>query len=494
MNLDRTWLKVLLTVLPPATLILAGLQHGRHFIDDAYITFRYAENLSLGHGLVFNPDESVLGTTTPLFALVLAALKVAGVSIIPAAQWLGLLSMAGVTLILQSLLRQSTTQPVAFAMGMCIALHPDTAFMASSGMETAPSLLLVLGSLLFALNGRPGVAGACGGAAMLMRPDGVLVVALTSIVLAYRNPGKLWRLLLAATLVVAPWILYATFTYGSPVPHSIPAKKLVHAATFSQIALAHVQSLTLNLPLKFLAGLGIIGGLLSLLRRSELSLVTLWVAAYSVSLGASGIAPQFPWYVTPLSPVLVLLAAYALDQIAVWISKRQKESSDVRSWPRRFFAPGVLLLLAGLCITDVNWRGFRTDTEEREAAYFTIGNYLQTRSRAGDVVFVGEVGVLSYVLLEQKIIDSSGINSPDVLRFRREEWEELRKSTHQPSPEGTWRWVTRVIEDARPDYVVTKYPWLHIGKVEELPWFGERYRRIMLENKDLRDYRVFEKR
>src|ERR1700682_2995626 len=41
--------------------------------DDAYITFRYAANVARGFGLVFNPGERVLGTTSPLFTFILAA-------------------------------------------------------------------------------------------------------------------------------------------------------------------------------------------------------------------------------------------------------------------------------------------------------------------------------------------------------------------------------------------------------------------------------------
>src|SRR5438552_180061 len=41
--------------------------------DDSYITYRYALNLLHGHGLVFNPGEYVLSTTTPLYTLLLAS-------------------------------------------------------------------------------------------------------------------------------------------------------------------------------------------------------------------------------------------------------------------------------------------------------------------------------------------------------------------------------------------------------------------------------------
>src|ERR1700752_3161553 len=43
-------------------------------LDDSYITYRYASNLELGHGFVFNVGERYLGTTAPGFGLLLAFL------------------------------------------------------------------------------------------------------------------------------------------------------------------------------------------------------------------------------------------------------------------------------------------------------------------------------------------------------------------------------------------------------------------------------------
>src|SRR5437879_8677865 len=51
--------------------LLARVLTGPHPIDDAYITFRYARNLAEGLGLVYNPGEWVLGTTAPLWAMLL---------------------------------------------------------------------------------------------------------------------------------------------------------------------------------------------------------------------------------------------------------------------------------------------------------------------------------------------------------------------------------------------------------------------------------------
>src|SRR5258708_24146533 len=67
---------ILVMLVASAVPVMASL-HQKHPIDDAYITFSYARSLSEGHGFVFGytADKPVLGTTTPLFAILLAILS-----------------------------------------------------------------------------------------------------------------------------------------------------------------------------------------------------------------------------------------------------------------------------------------------------------------------------------------------------------------------------------------------------------------------------------
>ncbi|MFT5442480.1 MAG: arabinofuranosyltransferase, partial [Myxococcota bacterium] len=52
-----------------------ALNVDRYFFlgDDAFISFRYAKNLAMGHGIVWNPGEYVEGYTNFLWVLILAA-------------------------------------------------------------------------------------------------------------------------------------------------------------------------------------------------------------------------------------------------------------------------------------------------------------------------------------------------------------------------------------------------------------------------------------
>ena len=51
---------------------VAWIFYTGHTFEDAFITFRYAENVARGNGYVYNIGEHVYGSTTPLFTFLLA--------------------------------------------------------------------------------------------------------------------------------------------------------------------------------------------------------------------------------------------------------------------------------------------------------------------------------------------------------------------------------------------------------------------------------------
>src|SRR5438093_3627463 len=77
----------LVPLLPALGALAVRLHVGPLTIDDAFITYRYARNFAEGLGLVYNPGQAVLGTTTPLYALMMAALYRFGVTDLPTASW-----------------------------------------------------------------------------------------------------------------------------------------------------------------------------------------------------------------------------------------------------------------------------------------------------------------------------------------------------------------------------------------------------------------------
>src|ERR1041384_8245330 len=77
--LDAAFFVCLLAIAALATRYMTPL------IDDAHITLRRAINLAHGNGLVYNPGERLLGATSPVYAILLAALvPIFSNSVVPA--------------------------------------------------------------------------------------------------------------------------------------------------------------------------------------------------------------------------------------------------------------------------------------------------------------------------------------------------------------------------------------------------------------------------
>jgi hypothetical protein len=303
-------------------------------IDDAFITFRYARNLIAGLGFVFNPGEHVLGTTTPLYTLLLAALSgMTGSSNYP---WLALsinaLADALTCLVLIRLGKKlSGRWEVGLAAGGLWAIAPMSVTFAIGGMETSVFILLLTLTADRYLEGHTRTAALTSALLLLTRPDGVLLVG--PLILALL--GKRWRekkfpwaeagIFLS---VLAPWGLFATLYFGSPIPHSIAAKSLAyrldpaaalirllqHFSTpfFEQLVFPTTWMLIAFLILYLF--LSLIGGL-SLMRRNGQS----WpIVAYpGLYFAAFALANPliFRWYLAPPLPFYFLLILSGIAKI-----------------------------------------------------------------------------------------------------------------------------------------------------------------------------------
>ncbi len=130
--------------------------------DDAFISFRYAQNLVEGRGLVYNEGERVEGYTNPLWTLwVAAGLALGGEAETWADVW-GVAAYVGSILLLglngrraaQSSGPSGRWLPLA---ALAAALHRDWNVWATGGLETSAfTFLLLAGWTLAVWNpGRP---------------------------------------------------------------------------------------------------------------------------------------------------------------------------------------------------------------------------------------------------------------------------------------------------------------------------------------------------
>lgn len=216
--------------------IVAGVIHAVlefWVCDDAFISFRYAQNLIDGHGLVYNAGERVEGYTNFLWTLLVAAGMAAGADAVRFANVAGVVFFAATALLLLRVSCRIGTGawfPVA-AIGL--AAHHHSAVFASCGLETAMFAFLLTALLTVLLEAdRPGrflCAGLLGVGASMTRPDGLLpygVAGLYVLALACRHRRWSWFVAIAlpGVAIYLPYFAWKWWYYGYPLPNTFYAK------------------------------------------------------------------------------------------------------------------------------------------------------------------------------------------------------------------------------------------------------------------------------
>lgn len=238
-------------LLKPALLVLvlvfaaAKAWDARWVSDDAFISFRYAENLTDGYGLVYNPGERVEGYSNFLWTVLIAAFTVAGFDPVAVSQILGILCFVLTSLLLfdfsarffpEASARFKQKHGYSFSYLLPIAallwiFNQHARLFATGGLETSLyTLLLVLGAYLY-LREEYVFSVFTYGLAALTRPDGMLFLLFLILALFIRNGfSRQFAVYLTVFLInpVSVLILKAVY-YGDWLPNTFYAKD-AHAA------------------------------------------------------------------------------------------------------------------------------------------------------------------------------------------------------------------------------------------------------------------------
>lgn len=125
-------------------------------VDDAYIHFRFAQNLASGHGFSFNPNQPLPGSTSPLWVILLAIPACFGAPLWLVAKVYGVVFLILCAVLAWRLAARFIDMPSAtLAAGALTALDGRLLWSAPSGMEVTLFAALGLGAFL----ARPSTAG-----------------------------------------------------------------------------------------------------------------------------------------------------------------------------------------------------------------------------------------------------------------------------------------------------------------------------------------------
>lgn len=385
-------------------------------VDDAPITYRYAENLAQGHGFVYNPGEHILGTSTPLYTLLLAGLRMFGVPIPLASTVINFGASLAIFGLVIALTRLTTGSPWAGALaGLYLLTQGSFLRFTMSGMETPLYTLIILAAFWALAREKESWAAVWAALAFLMRLDGLAVMGAVGLVLLLYRRRIPWRAVLIFLVLVAPWLLFATLYFGSPLPQSMLAKQIhLQKAQASRYWIwQHLFVDGLGAP-TFLLPVGLLGLLSQVREQAKPLLRTLpavaWFIAYLAAYTVIGI-DFYEWYLMPLYPVIAMWVGAGLWMIIQFI--RQPQAKGVR----RLFQEAVVIVLLVAWFLPYRThalesvRYFKAYLNGVEGARVQAGAWIKAHAAPDARLFTGFIGHLGYES-SLHVTDGAGLITP----------------------------------------------------------------------------------
>ena len=409
---DRLWIFAA-SVLLLGILILFNLGHT---VDDAFIGFRYAENLVRGHGLVFNPGERVEGYTNFLWVILMAPCIALSIDPEAAAKVLGFLAAAGtLAAVVRFGPRPERFREIAWVAPFFLASSPPFVLWTTGGMETPLFTCLVAWSTVLVAEGLEGGAlpvraGCLLGAAALTRPEGAGVAAVLAVlagILGPRTPEyrrSLVRCFGAFLFIFIPYFAWRWWYYGQVLPNTFYAKvgsgriQTIRGIYYTLVFFA-TSGYWILLPL---AGLR-----WSRQRRAVFLLggVTLALLGYTVYVGGDAL-PMFRFLV-PLLPGFFLLFAMGASGLLQ------------RFGAFRYARPALVaaLLVFAVGAARVGFTGLPHEDVQRDikevAAWKEIGAWFRTNAYPDATIAVIPAGAIPY-FSKLRAIDMLGLNDSTI--------------------------------------------------------------------------------
>ncbi len=489
--------KWLIIVLLMVVALTARFIPGARTIDDAFITFRYSRNIAEGQGFVYNPGVHTLGTTTPLFALTMAAIgKVTGGADYPNyALAVSALADALTAVLLFRIAREAIESELIAALpGLLWALSPMSVTFAIGGMETSVNILwMALATWLYVGKRSPAGVGLCAALGLLTRVDALLWVAplllfqwgetwvsgrSAAAPLQKRIPYPTW---IAFGLMLLPWVIFSLGYFGTPLPNSVTAKRYAYLIEPGAALVRMIQ--TYATPFFEFDTFGSLGTMIAAVVYLALSLLALVYTARKLprllpllvypwlyfAVFALLNPLVFRWYMAPPLPALMLGLT-----LGVWALV-----STLLARPARRFAP-VLVGLVG-CVwlfTSVNgWVLHPDHGQDRpaprmawnalELLYQQMGEHLrddlgvtpETRVASADI---GAVGYFS----RATIVDTVGLVTPELTRYYPVDHALIASDQNYAIP-------PQLIYDTQPDYLVTMEGFVRAGLAQQAQFRNE---------------------
>ena len=480
MNKDnkKTILIILLIIF--TTILVRGLlvYYSNHTADDSFITFRYAENIASGKGFVYNEGERVLGTTTPLYTLLLALLVKLGLPIVWVARIINIGADCLTGILIFLLLRRFKLVVATFA-AFFYVLFPRVIVWSVTGMETSLYVFFIVASLYFYYKENFDLTFLFLGLTFLTRVDGIILglAILLDFVLRYKKfPTKI---MLGSLGVVLPWLIFSFAYFGSPIPNSVAGKNALYRGTMWETPKWRIFWEFFFLKIKVgwpLLALSIAGVYRVLTKAKPYRIIMAWTFLYLLFFFFSETKIHM-WYYVPFYLGYLILVALGLDFTFEKTERIWTRWFDLSGYKTKFFLNPktlrmsllcVVLILVGLIYFHQMKRTFRLVTAEQialEAVHKEIGLWLLKNTQVGDTVCATDIGYMGYYS-GRHILDQDGLVSPQAIPFIKD------------------RNRLGLLKKYKPAYFVTGFYGPYFSQVIQSEWFKNNYEKQTTFSKD----------
>ncbi len=473
----------------------ARLLPGPRTVDDAFITFRYSRNIVEGHGFVYNPGTRTLGTTTPLFTLLMAGVSwITGSDNYP---WFALVANTAadaLSAVLLALLVRRVAGRAApgVIVGALWAINPVSVTFAVGGMETSVAILWMVAAAYAYMAGRDGWMALFAALGVLTRVDSLLWVGpllAHQLVTAWRAgagrgwarlPWRSWAFFAAA---LAPWHLFSVAYFGTLLSRSLAAKRVAYVVDdlqalvrlLQQIATPFSDHQTLGVPgiaigIVLYPALAAAGTLYAVKRQPRLLPFLLYPWLYVVVFSAMN-PLIFRWYLAPL-----LLPYFVAIVLGVWALAGAVAEAARR--PRLGLAASATLGALFVALSLNAWVLHPDHGRDRPAPkmawhkielnYRRMAETLRNDFGVSEatVVAAGDIGVVGYYS-RAHILDTVGLVTPEMAAYYPVDESLLAEGANYAVPPA-------IIMDYQPDYIVLMESFVRNGLARD-PAFGKLY-------------------
>ena len=208
-------------------------------LDDAYIHLSYVRNLVDTGTFSLNPGEPSMGTSSPLWVVILAPFYLLGADLYWTAQIIcfflfGFLCFLAMDTVKSSAIKLQFSQNEAticsFMSGLLLILNGNLHWFAWSGMETMMFLCLCfLAIKIYSRRGFDHVTGIICGLVFLTRAPGALLVAVFILFdLGRKRFSTLYRGLIVFLLVISPYLFLSMKITGGLLPTTVRGKLVTY--------------------------------------------------------------------------------------------------------------------------------------------------------------------------------------------------------------------------------------------------------------------------